>query len=198
MWIHCIMHVVQIRRARSHMKYGAFTFTLNSIYTSSACKSLEGKAGAVAARTYMVQWQCAEVARVGVWQFVRGQLPMMSCWRSYASWRRVWWALRQQRCSYCAIWPFSPRSCVFVRAACVEYVSQWLSHMSPNTRYHTVHVIVQNAPHAGDKHIHRQPPSRRGSLGASKASRHSITIKEDAKAPQPACSVGLAFPSLSP
>jgi len=71
-----------------------------------------------------------QLARMRVWQFVRGQLPLMSCWRSYASWRWVWWALRQQRCSYCAIWPFSPRFCVFVRAACVVYVSQWFSHMS--------------------------------------------------------------------
>jgi len=63
MWIHCIMHVVQIRRARSHMKYGAFAFALNSIYTFNACKSLAGKAGAVAARTYMVQWQCTAVGK---------------------------------------------------------------------------------------------------------------------------------------
>ena len=59
-----------------------------------------------------------------------------------------------------------------------------------------MHVIVQNAPHARDKHTYRQPPSWRGLLGASKASRRSI--KEEAKVLQPACSVGLAFSSLSP
>jgi len=45
------------------MKYGAFAFAVNFIYTCNACKSLAGKTGAVAARTYMVQWQCAAVGK---------------------------------------------------------------------------------------------------------------------------------------